>query len=67
MFNWWFYRLNFSFLLTFIINNFIDFNLSLTFENIAVGLVISTIIEFLSGIIPAYTASKLDPVEAIRR
>ncbi len=55
------------FILTFIINNFIDFNLSLTFENIAVGLVISTIIGVLSGIIPAYTASKLDPVEAIRR
>lgn len=38
----------------------------LTFTNVLLGLAISVLIGLLSGFIPAYTASQLDPVEAIR-
>ena len=44
----------------------LDFNLNLTIENIMLGLFVSAIIGMISGIIPAFSASKLDPVEAIR-
>lgn len=44
----------------------LDFDLTLTLANIFSGLLISAIIGIISGFIPAWTASKLDPVEAIR-
>ncbi len=44
----------------------LDFDLTLSFANILKGLIISATIGIISGFIPAYTASKLDPVEAIR-
>jgi putative ABC transport system permease protein len=47
--------------------NFLDFSIDLTLENIALGLSVSAIIGIISGIVPALSASKLDPVEAIRR
>ncbi len=43
-----------------------DFTFILSFSNIFIGLGLSTFIGLLSGIIPAISASKLDPVEAIR-
>jgi len=43
-----------------------DFNLALTFKNIVTGLTISCAIGVLSGFIPAYNASRLNPVDAIR-
>jgi len=46
--------------------NMLDFSLSLTVENIFLGLSVSAIIGVISGIIPAFSASRLDPVEAIR-
>ena len=55
------------FLLTQFVSNFFDFSIDLTLENIALGLSVSAIIGIISGIVPALTASKLDPVEAIRR
>ena len=44
----------------------LDFNVSLTISNIILGISISLIIGIISGIIPALTASKMDPVDAIR-
>jgi len=45
----------------------IKFSFPLTFANIVMGILIATIVGFLAGIIPALQASKLDPVEAMRR
>ncbi len=44
-----------------------DFEVNLTFLNVIRGLLISAIIGVVSGFIPAYQASRLDPVEAIRQ
>jgi putative ABC transport system permease protein len=40
--------------------------ITLTRSNIILGLTISVLIGIISGFIPAYGASQLDPVEAIR-
>jgi len=45
----------------------IDFDLYLSFNNIVFGLTLSIIIGILAGLIPANQASKLDPVEAMRK
>lgn len=42
------------------------FIIQLTIKNVLVGLGVSSIIGVLSGIIPAFSASKMDPVIAIR-
>jgi len=43
-----------------------NFELSLTFGNILLGLSVSFFIGLVSGFIPAYSASRLNPVDAIR-
>lgn len=43
-----------------------SFELMLSQHNIMIGLVISTVIGLASGFIPAWVASRLNPVEAIR-
>ena len=48
------------------VSGFGDFEMMLSLGNIIQGLTISAVIGVISGFIPAYTASQLDPVEAIR-
>jgi putative ABC transport system permease protein len=60
----------FGLLLTYIITvlgkGAIDMDISLSSTNIILGFTISVLIGIISGFIPAYSASQLDPVEAIR-
>ena len=46
-------------------SGFIEFNITLTFGNIVLGLAISATIGIVSGFAPAWSASKLNPVEAM--
>jgi putative ABC transport system permease protein len=60
----------FGLLLTWIITalgkDAIEMEISLTVTNVILGFTISILIGIISGFIPAYSASQLDPVEAIR-
>lgn len=49
-----------------LLTNMVDFEFILGFSNIAIGTGLAAFIGLLSGILPAISASKLDPVEAIR-
>lgn len=51
---------------TIISNVAFGFDVNLTLDNILLGLIVSGLIGVLSGFIPAFKASKMDPVEAIR-
>jgi putative ABC transport system permease protein len=51
---------------TFIVEAAMDMNVNLTRSNVILGLTISALIGVVSGFVPAYNASQLDPVEAIR-
>lgn len=53
-------------LLSLSISSLFSFGLALSWENIALGVFVSAFIGFVSGLIPAWTASRLDPVEAMR-
>jgi putative ABC transport system permease protein len=50
---------------TVIVNHISDFHISLTIGNITLGLFVSIIIGMVAGLIPAWSASRLNPVEAI--
>lgn len=54
------------FLGTLLVNHFSDLSIELSNSNILLGISISVLIGIVSGFIPSYTASKLDPVEAMR-
>jgi len=54
------------FLLTLAASTILDFDISLSAGNIFTGILISSVIGLISGIAPALSASRLDPVEAIR-
>lgn len=54
------------FIITLIAGNAFGMDIELTRSNIILGLTISTLIGIVSGFVPAYGASQLDPVEAIR-
>jgi putative ABC transport system permease protein len=55
-----------TFLITFAAKDAIDMEITLTRSNIILGITISVLIGIISGFVPAYSASQLDPVEAIR-
>lgn len=54
------------FILVLVISNTTSFELVLTAANIFLGIGVSAMIGLVSGIIPAISASRLDPVEAMR-
>jgi putative ABC transport system permease protein len=54
------------FILTLSLAGGIDFEISLSWNNVFIGLFISSVIGLISGIAPAISASRLNPVDAIR-
>ncbi|HHW59674.1 MAG: ABC transporter permease [Bacteroidales bacterium] len=54
-------------ILSIVLKFLINFAFPLTFENIITGIIIATVTGILAGIVPALQASKLDPVEAMRK
>lgn len=54
------------YILTLIVSNAFEMDLILTRGNILLGIGVSAFIGFVSGLIPAWIASRLDPVEAMR-
>ncbi len=54
------------FILTYAASSLIGFQLVLTLKNILLGIGVSGFIGIVSGFVPAWSASRLDPVEAMR-
>ena len=57
----------FIWIITQIITKLIDFDIHLSMANILIGVLTSIAVGVLSGLIPASQASRMDPVEAIRK
>jgi len=55
-----------TWLMTLVGTSVVDMEITLTATNIILGITISVLIGIVSGFVPAYSASQLDPVEAIR-
>lgn len=55
------------FLTVTILTKALNFDIYLSWGNIITGLVVSAVIGILAGFIPAFQASRMDPVEAIRK
>lgn len=54
------------FIISLIVTYGFDMELIMTSGNILLGIIVSAIIGLFSGIVPAYSASKLNPVDAMR-
>jgi putative ABC transport system permease protein len=52
--------------LALVISSSTSFTMVLSLQNILLGIFVSAFIGLLSGFIPAWSASRLDPVEAMR-
>jgi putative ABC transport system permease protein len=50
-----------------ILSNVIDFEMYLSFGNMVLGTIVSVMVGIVSGVIPALQASRMDPVEAMRK
>ncbi len=50
-----------------VISQVLEFEMYLSIGNVLVGLLLSIVIGVVSGVIPAYQAAKLDPVDAMRK
>ncbi len=61
-----FFGLIITYLITLLGKQAVDMDIYLSGTNIILGFTISVLIGIISGFIPAYAASQLDPVEAIR-
>jgi putative ABC transport system permease protein len=56
----------FVWIISVIMTNVLDFEFILGYKNVFIGTGLAAVIGLVSGILPAISASKLDPVEAIR-
>lgn len=56
----------FVFLLSLIMTYGLDFKVTLSIGNILLGVIVATVIGLIAGFIPAFIASRMDPVVAIR-
>jgi putative ABC transport system permease protein len=56
----------FVYIISIVLTNVLDFEFVLGFNNVLIGTGLAILIGLVSGILPAISASKLDPVEAIR-
>lgn len=54
------------YIIAILVSSLSSFEFILSFSNVLIGLSLASFIGLLSGILPAISASKLDPVEAIR-
>lgn len=61
-----FFGLLLTYFITFFGKNLINMDINLSSTNIILGFTVSGLIGVISGFVPAYSASQLDPVEAIR-
>lgn len=55
------------FLTTTALSQIIDFELYMSLNNVLLGLILSIVVGIVAGLIPALQASRMDPVEAMRK
>lgn len=61
-----FLGMSFTFLLILGVEQVVDFNFTLTLKNVIIGSSVSILIGIIAGIIPAFIASQMKPVDAMR-